>query len=366
MTDDCRERQRLKVAELRPPMKFEGLLMVRSLERRMNKFNKEYLDLNLGDKSGEINCKLWNLTATTYVPQAGEAAWFNGDVEEFNGRIQMRINAIKRVENPDLRELIPCAPETPEAMRAQILDAVAAFPTEELRQLVTEMLNMAGEALDWYPAAQRMHHAERAGLLHHTTSMLRTASMICDAYPFLCRELLLAGVIIHDLAKIKEMVSDRLGNVNDYSRDGLLVGHLVRGVSDLDQAATRVGIPPDSEMLALLEHMIISHHGVPEYGSPRLPMFPEAEALHWIDTLDAKMNELQGIQSRIPRGAFSERIHSLDDRRIYHPFFTERAEEKDGTAEAEAPAAPAGQDVRAALEGMVRVEEERLQGLLPF
>ena len=147
---------------------------------------------------------------------------------------------------------------------------------------------------------------------------------------------LLAGVIIHDLSKTAELKSDKLGNVSDYTADGLLVGHLVRGVALVDEAARNTGV--SGEIVTLLEHMMISHHGIPEFGSPRRPLFPEAEALHWIDTLDAKMDEMRTIQERTPAGAFSERIPYLDDRRMYHPLFTA---EPPAPAEA-APAPEAG------------------------
>ena len=179
---------------------------------------------------------------------------------------------------------------------------------------------MAGDRLMYFPAAQRLHHAERSGLLHHTTGMLRTAEHILAAYPFLNGDLLRAGVILHDLCKIQEMKSDSLGNVSDYTRDGLLIGHLVRGVAQLQLAAQNVGV--EGEIVLLLEHMILSHHGEAEYGSPRMPMFPEAEALHWVDLLDARMNEMQAIMQRVPEGAFSEKIWSLE-RRLYHPRYEE-------------------------------------------
>ena len=111
--------------------------------------------------------------------------------------------------------------------------------------------------------------------------------------------------------------------MNDYTRDGLLIGHLVRGMAKLSQAAANVGVT--GETVTLLEHMIISHHGEAEFGSPRKPMFPEAEVLHWIDLLDARMNEMQGVMERVPAGSFSEKIWSLD-RRLYHPVYEEGAE----------------------------------------
>ena len=193
-----------------------------------------------------------------------------------------------------------------------------AFQREDLRKLVTEVLRMAGDRLMYFPAAQRLHHAERSGLLHHTTGMLRTAEHILAAYPFLNGDLLRAGVILHDLCKIQEMKSDSLGNVSDYTRDGLLIGHLVRGVAQLQLAAQNVGV--EGEIVLLLEHMILSHHGEAEYGSPRMPMFPEAEALHWIDLLDARMNEMQGHYAA-GAGRRVLRKNLEPERRLYHPRY---------------------------------------------
>lgn len=317
----------LTISQLGRDARFAGFLLVRSCDQRTDSKGKLYLDMNLVDRTGEINCKMWNLTPNAMIPSAGCVAWVQGTVQEFNGRMQLRIDAIRPrtpQDDVDLTRLVPCAPERPTVMLKTIEDTIDSFESEELKKVVREMLRLAGDDLMWFPAAQRMHHAERSGLLHHTTDMLRTAECIIASYPFLHGDLLRAGVIVHDLAKIQEMKSDQLGNVSDYSRDGLLIGHLVRGVVRLEQAAQNVGVT--GETVALLEHMIISHHGIPEYGSPRMPMFPEAEALHWIDTLDARMNEMQGIQDRTPKGAFSERIFSLDNRRMYHPYYTDDAE----------------------------------------
>lgn len=317
--------EQLSIAQLTPGLVFEGFLLVRACEQRTDSKGKGYLDLNLVDRTGEINCKMWTVPAMP--PVAGAVAWVRGTVQEFNGRLQLRVEVIRPKQPTDdveLSMLVPCAPERPSVMLQTINETIDRFASEELRKLVREMLRLAGEELIWFPAAQRMHHAERSGLLHHTTDMLRTAEHILQSYPFLNGDLLRAGVILHDLGKIQEMKSDKLGNVTDYTRDGLLLGHLVRGVATLETAARNVGV--EGEMVVLLEHMIISHHGIAEYGSPRMPMFPEALVLHWIDDLDAKMNELQGIIGRTPEGAFSENIRSLDGRRIYHPFYTDDAQ----------------------------------------
>ncbi|MBQ8201167.1 MAG: HD domain-containing protein [Clostridia bacterium] len=314
----------ISVSLLETNMRFEGFLLVRSADQRTGSNGGKYLDMNLTDRTGEINCKMWDGTAVP--PQSGTVIKVRGLVQEYNGRKQLRVEKMRPANDMDafdLSRLVPCAPETPDVYRQEIEATIDRFASEDLKKIVREMLRLAGDDIEWFPAAQRLHHAERTGLLHHTTSMLRTAEHIIQAYPFLHGDLLRAGVILHDLSKITEMKSDTLGNVTDYTRDGLLVGHLVRGVAKLAEAARNVGVT--GEIVVLLEHMIISHHGIPEYGSPKPPMFPEAEVLNWIDTLDARMNEMEGIMARVPAGAFSEKIWSLD-RRLYHPHYDEDAE----------------------------------------
>ncbi len=314
----------ITISMLETGMRYEGFLLVRSADQREGKTGGKYLDINLTDRTGEINCKLWD--GNVPPPPAGSVVKVRGLVQEYNGRKQLRIERMRPAtdaDGVDLSRLVPCAPEAPDVYLAEIEATIDRFASEDLKKIVREMLRMAGDSLSWFPAAQRLHHAERTGLLHHTHSMLCTAERIIQAYPFLHGDLLRAGVILHDLSKITEMKSDEMGNVTDYTREGLLIGHLVRGVARLAEAARNVGVT--GEIVVLLEHMIISHHGIPEYGSPKPPMFPEAEVLNWIDTLDARMNEMEGIMARVPAGAFSEKIWSLD-RRLYHPYYEDGAE----------------------------------------
>ena len=314
------------VCQLQKDMRFEGFLLVRSAEKRKDVKGNDYVDMNLTDRTGEINCKIWNWVPDTEAPETGSAVKVRGTVQEYNGRLQLRVEKWREAtpEDPvDMSQLVPCAPRKPEDMMAEIREAVNSFRSENLRKLTEGMLELAGGDLSWFPAAQRMHHAERSGLLHHTTDMLRLAEAMLKIYPWLNRDLLLAGVIIHDLGKMDELKSDRAGNVTDYTRDGQLLGHLVRGITNLNRVADKLGI--HGECVALLEHMLLSHHGESEYGSPKAPMFPEAEALHWIDIMDARMNTMKGVEDKTPEGAFSEKIFSLD-RRIYHPRYTDDAE----------------------------------------
>ena len=311
------------VCQLQRDMRFEGFLLIRSAEKRKDSKGSDYVDMNLTDRTGEINCKIWNWDPEAETPEAGQPIKVRGTVQEYNGRLQLRVEKWRLCTDDDpvdMNVLVPCAPRKPDEMMQEIENTVESFSSEDLKKLTRGMLELAGDRLRWFPAAQRMHHAERSGLLHHTTDMLRLAGAMLEIYPWLNRDLLLAGVIIHDLGKIEEMKSDRTGNVTDYTRDGQLLGHLVRCITNLNRVAEETGVT--GECVILLEHMLLSHHGESEYGSPKPPMFPEAEALHWIDIMDARMNTMKAVTDKTPPGAFSERIFSLE-RRVYHPLYEE-------------------------------------------
>lgn len=262
------------VCDLLKGQRFEGFLLVRSSDQRTGGNGAKYLDLNLADRTGEVNAKVWD--GNVPAPAPGSVVKVRGGTLEYNGRLQLRVERIRAMtpaDEVDLNALTPCAPESPEAMLKELYDAVDAFQSQPLRDLTRELLRRFDEKLRYYPAAQRIHHAERGGLLHHTTGMLRTARAVVGVYPWLNADLLYAGVILHDLCKTEEMISDNLGVVRDYSREGLLLGHLVLGVTRIQEAANDLGI--SGEPVLLLEHMLLSHHGEAEYGSHASPCSPK-------------------------------------------------------------------------------------------
>ena len=307
----------LPLCELTKDQRFEGFLLVRSADQRTGGNGAKYLDMNLADRTGEVNAKVWD--GNVPPPTPGSVIKVRGGTLEYNGRLQLRVERIRDAvpaDNVDLSTLAPCAPEPAEDMLAELQHTASTFQNDDLKRLTLHLLQRFEEKLTYYPAAQRIHHAERSGLLHHTTGMLRLAKKVAEQYPWLNADLLFAGVILHDLCKTEEMDSDQMGVVRDYSREGLLLGHLVLGVTRIQEAANELGI--HSEVVLLLQHMMLSHHGEAEFGSPRKPMFPEAEALHWVDLLDARMNEMQTAIAKLKPGVFSEKIWSLD-RRLYRP-----------------------------------------------
>lgn len=319
--DNTPDTMQAQVASLQKDDRFEGYLLVRSSDSRTGGNGNPYLDLTLSDASGDMNAKVWNTSQE--APKVGSVVKVRGNITEFNGRLQFRVEKLRDTTEEDVvdvSQLVASAPEKPETMLQTIYSVLDGFKNKNLQKVVRWMVDDVKDKLLFFPAAQRLHHAERSGLLHHTTSMLRVAEALLSCYPALDGELLKAGVVVHDLGKTYEMASDEYGNVSDYTRDGLLLGHLVREAGKVRDAANAVGVPQEDEYLLLLEHMILSHHGEAEYGSPRKPMFPEAELLHFIDVIDARMNEMEGILARTPEGVFSERVWSLD-RRMYHPLY---------------------------------------------
>ena len=304
------------LSEIKRDDRFEGYLIVRAAEQRAAASGKNYLDMTLSDRSGSINAKMWD--GTVQPPPAGSIVKVRATGNEFNGRMQLRVEKIRPAEKKDgvdMASLIPCAPGDPRKMLEDVVRAADHIADQDLRRLPCALLDRAGDKLLTFPAAKQMHHAERSGLLHHMTTMLRAANAIMSVYPQLNPSLLTAGVIIHDLAKIDEMDADVLGLVSDYSVDGKLLGHIVRGVVNIQTAAEQTGASPAKALL--LQHMVLSHHGIPEYGSPMAPKFPEAEVLHALDTLDARLYEMDEALARAVPGGFSEKVWGLDNRQLY-------------------------------------------------
>ena len=302
------------LSDIKRDDRFEGFLIVRAAEQRASANGKCYLDMTLADRSGSINAKMWD--GTVQPPLAGSIVKVRATGNEFNGRMQLRVEKIRAAEKKDevdMSSLIPGAPDDPKKMLEDVVRAADRIADKDLRLITCALLDRAGDKLLTFPAAKQMHHAERSGLLHHTTTMCRTATPsygLSAANP----SLLTAGVIVHDLAKIDEMDADTLGLVSDYSIDGKLLGTSWRRVN-IQSAAEKTGASRAKALL--LQHMVLSHHGIPEYGSPMAPKFPEAEVLNMIDTLDARLYEMDEALSRAMPGGFSEKVWGLDNRQLY-------------------------------------------------
>ncbi|MBF1161743.1 MAG: HD domain-containing protein, partial [[Eubacterium] sulci] len=248
-------------------------------------------------------------------------------VTEWNGMKQLRVLRIRKSTEADVLELsdfIKAAPEQPEDMYRFITDCANEIKDYDLRRLTTKLLVDNKDRLWYYPAASRNHHAEYAGLLWHMKRMIMSGKALCKIYDFLNEDLVVTGVIIHDMEKLNEIDASENGIASGYSMKGQLLGHIVQGVTMIDELCKELGI--DEEKAIVLEHMILTHHYEPEFGSPKKPMFPEAEILHYLDVMDARMFDMEEALDGVGPGGFSERVRVLDNRRIYRPLFTSEEE----------------------------------------
>ena len=214
-------------------------------------------------------------------------------------------------------DFVKAAPEEPQEMYDYIYATAESMQDSDLKRLCVKVLTDNKEKIMYYPAAQKNHHAQLAGLLYHMKRMLMTGEGVCSVYKNLNRDLVCAGVILHDMEKLNEIESGTDGIATGYSFEGQMLGHIIQGVKKLDSLAIELDIP--REKAIMLEHMILSHHYEPEFGSPKKPLFPEAEVLHYLDILDARMFDMEAALEDTEPGSFSDRVWTLDNRKLYKP-----------------------------------------------
>ena len=312
------------VKDLRKDQEITDFFMAKTLAIKVGANGKQYLDILLADKTGEISGKKWDVSDAEYpvLKAIGEKSIvkIKAVVTEWAGQLQLRVQRMRAAALDDgqhMEDFVKAAPEVPEDMFGYIYETAGSMKDQDLKKLCIKLLTDNREKLMYYPAAQKNHHAELAGLLYHMKRMLMTGERICEVYTNLNRDLLCAGVIIHDIEKLNEIMADPDGIATGYSFEGQLLGHIIQGVKTIDRLTLELGFP--REKAIMLEHMILSHHYEPEFGSPKKPLFPEAEALHYLDVLDARMFDMQdALVSTLP-GTFSERVWALDNRKLYKP-----------------------------------------------
>lgn len=297
----------------------EGFVLVKSCDKKSAKNGSMFLDMNLADKGGEINAKMWDFREGGFLPEVNSIVKVRGVMSEFNGTPQLRIDRIRAKwdnDNVDLADIIPSADYSGAYMMNTIRDKVDNFKNDALRTLVSAVLNEYGSKMLDCPAAFRLHHAIRGGLLMHTLSIIKLCECVASIYPTVDRELLISGAILHDVCKTDEFVISSSGLVDGYTVEGTLVGHLVMGAMMVDRIARANDIDKDTAML--LEHMLISHHGEPEYGAATRPLFLEAEILSELDSLDANIYEIESCLTDVAPREFSNRQWALHDRKFYN------------------------------------------------
>ncbi|MBQ8077115.1 MAG: HD domain-containing protein [Eubacterium sp.] len=297
----------------------DGFVVLRKCEEKKTKNGSTYLDLIIGDKDGEMTAKLWDYNGASGTFEQEMIVKIRGTVEQYNGKDQFRVAQIRPVGDNDeynLSDLVPSSDVGGEMLFDMMVKKVDAFTNDNLRRIVLEIVNDKKDLMIKYPAALKLHHAMLGGLMYHTMSIVRMAEEMCKIYPTINRELLLSGAILHDVAKTWELEQSKTGLAKGYTTEGELIGHLVKGAMIIDETAKKLGI--ECEEVTLLEHMIISHHGVPEYGAAVRPMFLEAIVLSMLDDLDATIFEVNHATNKVDAGSFTDRQWALDNRKLYN------------------------------------------------
>jgi 3'-5' exoribonuclease len=302
---------------------FDSFFLVLAKQQRTTKTNKPYLNLILGDKTGQLEARVWELSDPRIAKdfEHGDVVKARGSASRFDERLQMKIDQL-RVATPaevDKTDLLPSSTCDVAELWRQLLGFVESFTNPDLKRLLTAMLDdpAIAQAYREAPAAKQLHHAWLGGLLEHVVSLLMLAGRVATHYPLLDRDLLLTGVILHDIGKLREL-SWTLGF--EYTVEGSLLGHIQIGTALTERAIDSLpNFPPRLKTLDL--HMILSHHGKLEFGSPKLPMIPEALALSFLDDLDAKMQAMQVefdkcIRENKSADELTGKVWALDQRQL--------------------------------------------------
>ena len=298
----------------------EGFCLVKNLEVKKTAKGIPYLDLILTDNSGEIGAKLWDYKEEVFgFIKQNSLLKVRGSISMFNDAPQMRLDRVRLANENDgvrIEDNVPSAEYNGESMYSAIVDVVNDFENAQLKTLVMAVLEQNRTAMLYWPAAFKLHHAIRGELLYHTLSILRMAQSIAEIYPSVEKDLLFSGVILHDVAKIGEFEVSETGIASGYTVEGTLIGHLVKGAMNIEKIGEELGT--DRELLTLIEHMVISHHGEPEFGAAVRPMFLEAEILSQLDLLDARIYEISQAVSEVESGDFTPRQWALENRKLYN------------------------------------------------
>ncbi|MBQ7288121.1 MAG: HD domain-containing protein [Clostridia bacterium] len=299
---------------------YEGFCVLKSVESKVTAKGMPYLDMILSDASGEISAKYWDYNPAAADPYlAGEIIKVRGTISQYNGADQFRVERIRHANETDtyrMEDLVKAAEYDAQAMFEELKNAALDMEDMHMKKLVLYLLEKNREKLLFWPAAFKLHHAIRGGLLYHTLSILRLAQSVCTVYPHINKDLLVAGAILHDMAKLDEFQVNDTGIATGYSVEGNLIGHLAKGAILIDRAAKELGVP--EEIAILLEHMVLSHHSEPEYGAAVRPMLLESEVLAELDLMDARIYEMSEAISATEVGDFTGRMWALDNRKLFN------------------------------------------------
>ncbi|HVC48283.1 MAG TPA: OB-fold nucleic acid binding domain-containing protein [Terracidiphilus sp.] len=302
---------------------FDGFFLLLSTQQRTTRTGKPYLNLTLADKTGQLEARVWDPADPRIARDLvrGDLVKARGSVSRFEDRLQMKVEQIRKAAptEADRADMLPATKLDVDELWQTLLGFVDSFTEPHLQHLLKTILGdpALARAYREAPAARQLHHAWLGGLLEHVVSLLTLADRVAPHYPLLERDLLLTGVILHDIGKTAELAWE---SGFEYTIEGTLLGHIHMGVALVEK--TIDGLPDfPARLRTLVVHLILSHHGKLEFGSPKLPMIPEALVLNFLDDLDAKMQAVAGEFDKSARegrdpAELTGRVWALDQRQL--------------------------------------------------
>lgn len=309
----------MNLCDIQPGMNLSGFYLLKQATLRTTAAGKPYLAASITDRTATVEMKVWDYSGPISHEDEGKIVCLIGRVSEFKGALQVtadRIRLAQEGDNYDLSLLVPTAPLDVQRTLQELEQMLSSMEDAGYQAVCREMLRRHQREFVTIPAAKSVHHGFVNGLLMHTVTMMKTAVFLAGMYgDLLDRDLLLTGTFLHDFAKIQEFKVSQTGLVTDYTTKGQLLGHLVMGAREAAEVCLQCGVSEDRSML--LQHMILSHHGEPEFGAAVLPQCAEAELLSYIDLIDSRMEIYREVLDKTEVGAFSDRVFALDNKRLF-------------------------------------------------
>ncbi len=305
------------ISEFKDGDRISGQFLVSNSAKCLNNAGAAYMNLELKDSSGNINAKKWDASESDEsLFSIGSVVYIEGDVLKYKESLQLKVSSAKPVDNNDIdiAKFVKAPPVPKEELVKRFFAYVDSIQNEDCKKILDYLIKRLSPKLLDHPAAVSVHHDYASGLLMHTVSMADVADFLCKYYPNINRDILISGILLHDMGKTIELEGPI---VFKYSIEGKLLGHISIMVSEIRRAAE--GLKITSEVPLLLEHMVLSHHGSPEFGSPVLPLTREALLLSLIDNMDSKMVIVDKALENVNPGEFSTKVFPLDNRTLYKP-----------------------------------------------
>lgn len=306
----------VKINEFEEHMKLQQPLLVKDVKNGTTSKGSPYLSLTLQDKTGTIDGKFWDVKENEQaLIQAGKILKFSFEVLLYKDNLQLRMNHVEEISEDEynLEDFVISSDHSEVERRSLTQSLIDSIQNDVYRKLVIGMLSYVGDKFFTFPAASKIHHGWKGGLSDHSLSMATLADELCKHYPQLDRDLLVSAALIHDVGKTAELSGPV---TTEYTLEGKLEGHISLANAWLSEVSEKLGVQ-DCEETVLMHHMILSHHGKLEYGSPVAPMIIEAEALYLIDNMDARLTSLKMALDAIKPGTWTSRMFQFENRQFY-------------------------------------------------